>query len=146
MSGVNKAIIVGRLGADPDVQTLPDGETKVAKMSVATSERYKDRSGEMVEKTEWHRMVAWRKKAEFAEKYLRKGVAYAFEGKLQTRKWQDSEGHDRYTTEINVENIQFVEGKASQQASAGQAQQAPQQRQQAQAQPKQESFDDDVPF
>lgn len=97
MSGVNKAIIVGRLGADPDVKTLPDGETKVASMSVATSERYKDRSGETVEKTEWHRMVAWRQKAEFAEKYLRKGVMYYFEGKLQTRKWQDSEGHDRFT-------------------------------------------------
>ena len=100
-SSVNKVILVGNLGRDPDVKSLQDG-SKVVNLSVATSESWKDKqSGERREKTEWHRVVIWNQNlAEVAEKHLRKGSKVYLEGQLQTRKWQDQSGQDRYSTEV----------------------------------------------
>ena len=101
MSSVNKAIVVGNLGRDPEVRATQGG-SKVANFSVATSERWKDKhTGEQKEQTEWHRIVVWDRLAEICEQYLKKGSKVYLEGKLQTRKWQDNNsGQDRYTTEI----------------------------------------------
>lgn len=98
---VNKVILVGNLGRDPEVRFMQDG-TKVANLSVATSESWRDKqTGERREKTEWHRVVIWNQNlAEVAEKYLRKGSKVYLEGQLQTRKWQDQSGQDKYTTEV----------------------------------------------
>lgn len=102
MSGsLNKAIIVGNLGRDPEVRTTQRGD-KVANLAIATSERWRDQAGETQEKTEWHRVVLFGKIAEVAERYLARGSKVLIEGKLQTRKWQDNTGNDRYTTEIIV--------------------------------------------
>ena len=100
---VNKVIIVGNLGRDPEVRTMQSGD-KVANFSVATSERWKDRNtGEMQERTEWHRVVIFGRTAEIAEQYLRKGSKVYIEGQLQTRKWEDNQtGQERYTTEIVI--------------------------------------------
>ena len=100
---VNKVIIVGNLGRDPEVRTMQSGD-KVANFSVATSERWKDRnSGEMQERTEWHRVVIFGRTAEIAEQYLRKGSKVYIEGQLQTRKWEDNQtGQERYTTEVVI--------------------------------------------
>ncbi len=100
---VNKVIIVGNLGRDPEVRTMQSGD-KVANFSVATSERWKDRnSGEMQERTEWHRVVIFGRTAEVAEQYLRKGSKVYIEGQLQTRKWEDNQtGQERYTTEVVI--------------------------------------------
>ncbi len=100
MNGVNKVILVGTLGRDPEVRSMQSGD-KVANLSVATSERWRDKSsGEQREKTEWHRVIIWGKTAEVAEKYLSKGSKVYLEGQLETRKWQDQSGADRYSTEI----------------------------------------------
>ena len=100
MSSLNKASIIGNLGRDPEVRHTQSGDT-VANLSVATSEKWTDRSsGERRERTEWHRVVVWGKLAEIAEKYLRKGSKVYLEGQIRTRKWQDNDGKDRYTTEI----------------------------------------------
>ena len=100
MSSVNKAILIGNLGRDPEVRTTQGG-SKVASLSVATSERWKDRNtGEQKEQTEWHRVVMWEKLAEVAEQYLKKGSKVYLEGRLATRKWTDNSGTERYTTEI----------------------------------------------
>jgi single-strand DNA-binding protein len=102
MSGsFNKVILIGNLGADPDVRSLQSGD-KVANLSVATSERWKDRDGNQQEKTEWHRVVIFGRTAEIAERFLRKGSKVLIEGQLQTRKWQDQSGADRYSTEVVV--------------------------------------------
>ena len=100
---VNKVILVGNLGRDPEVRTMQSGD-KVANFSVATSERWKDRnSGEMQERTEWHRVVIFGRTAEVVERYLRKGSKVYIEGQLQTRKWEDSQsGQERYTTEVVI--------------------------------------------
>ncbi len=109
MAGVNKVILLGNLGKDPDVTTLESG-VKVARFPLATNEYYKSRDGEPVEKTEWHQVVLWRNRAELAEKYLSKGRMVYVEGRLQTRQWQDKEGNQRYTTEIIGDVINFVGG------------------------------------
>ena len=100
-NGVNKVILIGNLGRDPEVRSTPDGAT-VVNLSLATSESWRDKdSGERREKTEWHRVVIWNQNlAEVAEKYLKKGSKVYLEGQLQTRKWQDQSGQDRYTTEV----------------------------------------------
>ncbi len=109
MSGVNKVILVGNLGADPEARHLPNGAA-VANFNVATTEVFKDKqTGERREITEWHRVVAWRWNAEVAEKYLRKGSKVYVEGKLRTRKWQDKDGQDRYTTEILVDELKLLD-------------------------------------
>lgn len=107
MSGVNKVIIIGHLGKDPEMRYLPDG-TAVASMSLATSEQFKDRDGNKQERTEWHRISIFGRPAEVAGEYLRKGSQAYVEGRLQTRKWQDQQGQDRYTTEIICNRLQLL--------------------------------------
>lgn len=102
MRGVNKVIIVGSLGQDPEVRYTPNGQA-IANLSVATSEQWRDKQGQKQERTEWHRVVIFGKLAEVAGEYLRKGSQAYFEGKLQTRKWQDKQGQDRYSTEIVID-------------------------------------------
>ncbi len=108
MAGVNKVIIIGNLGRDPEIK-YTQSNVPVANFSVATSESWKDKtSGEWQEKTEWHRVTAWRHLAERAEKYLRKGKQVYVEGRLETRKWQGQDGQDRYTTEIIAVQLQML--------------------------------------
>lgn len=109
--GINKVILVGNLGKDPETRSLPSGEA-VANVTVATSESWKDKtSGEQKEKTEWHNVVFFRRLAEIAGQYLKKGSQVYIEGKLRTRKWQDKDGKDRYTTEIVADEMQMLGGK-----------------------------------
>ena len=105
--GVNKVILVGNLGNDPEVRYMPNGNA-VANLSLATSESWKDQQGQMQERTEWHRLTMYRRLAEIAGEYLKKGSQIYVEGKLQTRKWQDQQGQDRYTTEIIVDQMQML--------------------------------------
>lgn len=109
--GINKVILIGHLGADPEVRYTQSG-TAVANLRVATSERWKDRqSGEMQERTEWHRVVLFGKLGEIAEQYLRKGSQVYLEGRIQTRKWQGQDGQDRYTTEVVAADMQMLGGR-----------------------------------
>jgi single-strand DNA-binding protein len=107
MSGINKVIIIGRMGADPEVKTVTGGNT-VARLSVATSEQWKDREGQKQERTEWHRVVVWGKLAELCGKYLAKGRQVYVEGRLQTRSWEDQQGQKKYATEIVANTVQFL--------------------------------------
>jgi single-strand DNA-binding protein len=107
MSSVNKAIIIGCLGKDPEVRYMPNGDP-VTTLSVATSEKWKDKSGEQQEKTEWHRITLFGRVAEVAGEYLKKGSRAYFEGKIQTRKWQDKDGNDKYTTEIVAHQLTML--------------------------------------
>ncbi len=109
---VNRVILVGRLGKDPETRYMPNGEA-VTNATLATSERWKDKSGEQQEKTEWHRLTFYRKLAEIAGEYLKKGSLIYVEGKLATRKYQDKEGKDTYTTEVIVNEMQMLGGKPS---------------------------------
>ena len=173
--GINKVIIVGNLGQDPETRTFPDGGS-ITNISVATSESWKDKqTGQQQERTEWHRVVFNGRLAEIAAQYLRKGSKVYIEGSLRTRKWQDNQsGQDRYSTEIAAREMQMLDSRgdagdqfapqqnASQQAVPQQAapqqnqQAAPQQNQQVpQGQPQQQpapapsgfdDFDDDIPF
>ena len=114
---VNKVILVGGLGKDPEVRYTADGSV-VATLSIATSETYKDKtSGERKTNTEWHRVTLFGKIAEIAEKWLKKGSSVYIEGKLKTRKWQDKEGNDKYTTEINADTLKMLGGKSDKQDS-----------------------------
>jgi single-strand DNA-binding protein len=108
MRGINKVILVGHLGRDPEVRYL-DGGTAVANFSIATSESYTNKQGERVDQTEWHNVVFWRGLAETAEKYLHKGSKIYVEGKLRTRSWDDKEGNKRYTTEIVGDNFVMLD-------------------------------------
>ena len=107
MSGVNKAIIVGRLGSDPEVKTISSGQT-VCRLSVATSENWTDRDGQKQERTEWHRVVIWGRMAEVCGQHLAKGRQVYLEGRLQTRSWEDQQGQKKYTTEIVANTVQFL--------------------------------------
>jgi len=108
MAGINKVILIGRLGRDPEVRYTPDG-TAVANFSIATSEEWKDReTGEKKERTEWHRIVAWRKLGEICGEYLSKGRQVYVEGRLQTREWEDQDGKKRWTTEIVARDMQML--------------------------------------
>lgn len=107
MSGVNKVILVGRLGADPDVKQLSSGKS-VCQLSLATSESWMDRDGQKQEKTEWHRIVVWGKMADVCGRHLSKGRQIYAEGRLQTRSWEDQQGQKRYTTEIVANTVQFL--------------------------------------
>jgi len=165
--GINKVILVGNLGNDPEVRYTPSGGA-VANITIATSETWKDKnSGQKQEKTEWHRVVMFNRLGEIAGEYLKKGSKVYVEGKLQTRKWQDKNGQDRYTTEIVANEMQMLDSRGgtgdfapSQQQSygggqqqGGQQQGRPQQQQQQQP-PMAEpvgagdfsDFDDDIPF
>ncbi|MGH8707819.1 MAG: single-stranded DNA-binding protein [Burkholderiales bacterium] len=112
MASVNKVIVVGNLGADPETRYLPSGEA-VTNIRVATTDRWKDKaSGEMKEATEWHRIAFFGRLAEIAGEYLKKGSQVYVEGSLRTRKWQDKEGHDRYSTEIRGDVMQMLGSRA----------------------------------
>ena len=134
ISSLNKVMLIGRLGKDPEVRYTSNGDV-VADLSLATSEKYKSANGQVTEKTEWHKLIVWRQTAEFVKQYLKKGQLIYAEGKISTRKWQDKEGNNRYSTEIQVRTLTALgslgggsQGSAPQAASNGPAQ------------------DDDIPF
>lgn len=110
MAGVNKVILIGNLGADPEIRNLPSG-TSVANFNIATSESYTNKSGERVTQTEWHRIECWEGLARVAEQYLKKGNSVYIEGKLRTEEWQDKEGNTRYTTKIRAQNMTMLGGR-----------------------------------
>jgi len=116
MAGVNKVILVGNLGKDPEIRYLDNG-VAVANFSLATTESYKNKSGERVSQTEWHNVVLWRGLAEVAEKYLKKGASVYIEGKIKTRKWEDKDGNTRYNTEILADSMNMLGSKQSQESS-----------------------------
>ena len=144
--GINKVILIGNLGKDPEVRYMPNGNA-VANVTLATSESWKDKNtGETQERTEWHRVVFFRRLAEVVGEYVKKGSKIYVEGRLQTRKWQDQSGQDRYTTEIVADQMQMLDARGS-----GGGDYAPQQRDSAaaapaSAPPADDSFDDDIPF
>jgi len=151
--GINKVILIGNMGRDPEIRYTPSG-LAIANLTLATSESWKDKqSGENVEKTEWHRVVMYQRLAEIAGEYLRKGSKVYIEGRLQTRKWQDKNtGQDRYTTEIVANEMQMLDSKGS--AGGGEssyqkpaaASAASSSSGSAEAAPALDSFDDDIPF
>jgi single-strand DNA-binding protein len=142
---VNKVILVGRLGKDPEQRFMPNGEA-VTNATLATSENWKDKSGEKQEKTEWHNLTFYRGLAEVAGKYLKKGSMIYVEGKLATRKWQDKEGKDRYTTDIIVNEMQMLGSKGdSQPAESAQPAEA-KPATTSKAATDWDSLDSDVPF
>ena len=153
--GVNKVILVGNLGNDPDMRYTAGGAA-VANISIATAESWKDKNtGEQQERTEWHRVVFFGRLAEIVGEYLRKGSQIYVEGRLQTRKWTNKEGHDQYTTEIVANEMQMLGGRAS--GGSANYDSAPQQQQNSAPTPQQaapassspapaDDFDDDIPF
>lgn len=144
--GINKVILIGNLGKDPEVRYTPSG-LAVANITIATSEGWKDKqSGEMQERTEWHRVVFYQRLAEIAGEYLRKGSKVYVEGRLQTRKWQDKNtGQDRYTTEIIASEMQMLDSKGGSSDSSSYEKPAAATGT-ADAAPALDSFDDDIPF
>jgi single-strand DNA-binding protein len=118
MASVNKAIVLGNLGRDPELRHTQSGKA-VCQLNVATTETWNDQSGERQEKTEWHRIVVWGRQAENCDKYLSKGRSVYVEGRIQTRKWQDKDGADRYSTEIVADRVQFIGGGAGARDSGG---------------------------
>ena len=152
MASVNKVILVGNLGADPETRYMPNGDA-VCNIRVATTESWKDKqSGDKKEITEWHRVVFYRKLAEIAGQYLKKGSQVYLEGRIRTRKWTDKEGQERYTTEIEANEMQMLGGKREGEQSAPRSESAPAQNQQRSA-PAQnggggsfDDFEDSIPF
>lgn len=127
MRGVNKVILIGNLGKDPDTQHL-EGNIAVAKFSLATTETFKDRSGKLISQTEWHTVVLWRGLAELAQKYLHKGSLVYIEGHLRTRSWEDKEGNKKFATEVVGDNLVMLDKRSDGNAEApgfNQAQQGP---------------------
>lgn len=119
MASVNKIILIGNLGADPETRHLPSGDC-ICNIRLATTESWKDKSsGEKREITEWHRVVLYRKLAEIAGQYLKKGTQVYIEGRIRTRKWQDKAGQERYTTEIEANEMQMLGGRSGAGASSG---------------------------
>lgn len=168
MASINKVILVGNLGQDPEVKYMPSGGA-VANISIATTDSWKDKStGEKKDKTEWHRVVFFNRLAEIAGEYLRKGSQVYIEGSLRTRKWQNQQGQDQYSTEIVAREMQMLgsraggsgdfksspsqgqaqqQGQAPSQGGSSNQQQPQQQQQQASAPPQNfDNFDDDIPF
>ena len=148
--GVNKVILVGNLGKDPEVRYMPNGNA-IANITLATTESWKDKqSGEQQEKTEWHRIVMFRRLGEIAGEYLKKGSQVYIEGKLQTRKWQDNSGNDRYTTEIVANEMQMLGGRGGGGSAGFSSDSAPAQAAPVQSAPAPAAaggdFDDDIPF
>ncbi len=154
--GVNKVILVGNLGADPETRSMPSGMT-VTNIRIATSESWKDKaSGAQQERTEWHSIALFGRLGEIAAEYLRKGSQVFVEGKLRTRKWQDKQGNDRFTTEIIADNMQMLGGRAGAGAPGGGAERGagggapPRDDYDQSAAPApaggKEDFDDDIPF
>ena len=146
--GVNKVILVGNLGQDPEVRYMPNGNG-VANISIATTDSWKDKNtGQMQERTEWHRVVFFSRLAEIVGEYLKKGSQVYVEGRLQTRKWQDRDGNDRYTTEIVANDMQMLGGRGggSNFDQAPPSNQNAAQRSSAPAEAPMDDFDDDIPF
>lgn len=148
---MNKVILIGNLGQDPEVKYMPNGNA-VANITVATSESWKDKNtGEQVDKTEWHRVVFFRRLAEIVGEYLKKGSKVYIEGKLQTRKWQDKNGADHWTTEIMASEMQMLDSRGGGSSDFNQSQDSSQSMQQsspsqAAPAPANNDFDDDIPF
>ncbi|MCD6056105.1 MAG: single-stranded DNA-binding protein [Gammaproteobacteria bacterium] len=148
--GINKVILVGNLGADPEVRYMPSGDA-VASLSVATSESWKDKAtGEAQERTEWHRVVLFKRLGEIAGEYLRKGSKVYIEGKLRTRKWQDQSGQDRYTTEIVADQMQMLDsrtaGPGASNISSAPGSAKPHDLSETAVPAGDDGFDDDIPF
>ncbi len=162
--GVNKVMLIGNLGQDPEVRSTGSG-TAVCNLRIATNESYKDQDGQLVEKTEWHSVVAWSRLAEICGEYLKKGSRVYFEGSLQTRSWEDRDGNTRYTTEIKAREMMMLDGRdsdhsgdnysydqrrpqQSRQQPPQQPQGQPQPQHQQQAQMPDDTFapDDELPF
>ena len=142
MAGVNKVILIGRLGSDPEVRYTPSGDA-VANFNIATSEEWKDKNtGEKKERTEWHRIVAWRRLGEICGEYLSKGRQVYVEGRIQTNTWEDKDGNKRYTTEILASTVQFLGGRES--AGAGRPETPP--IPEFPGTPATGAGDDDIPF
>lgn len=145
MAGVNKVILVGNLGKDPEVRHLENGAS-VANFPIATTESYKDKNGNRQEQTEWHNIVLWRGLADIAEKYLKKGNQIYVEGKLRSRSWEDKEGNTRYITEVIGDNLTMLGGKPSESNDSS----SPKSNTTTAAKPSaaavQEDDDDDLPF
>ncbi|MFQ5981988.1 MAG: single-stranded DNA-binding protein [Woeseiaceae bacterium] len=140
--GVNKVIVIGNLGQDPDTRYMPSGSA-VTNLRVATNESWKDKqTGEQKDRTEWHSVAMFGRLAEIAAEYLRKGSQVYIEGKLRTRKWQDRDGNDRYTTEIIADEMQMLGARSGAGAPAMSDSPPPS----AQPQPSGDDFDDDIPF
>jgi len=142
MAGINKVILIGRLGSDPEVRYTPSG-VAVANFNIATSEEWKDKeSGEKKERTEWHRIVAWRRLGEICGEYLSKGKQVYIEGRLQTRDWEDRDGNKRYTTEIVASDVQFLGPRDSSESARPRSTSTTD----YQGVPAQGPADDDIPF
>ena len=143
---LNKVMLIGNVGRDPEVRYLDgnSGNAKVATFTLATTERYRDRNGEIRENTEWHNIVAWRGNADVAERFIRKGTQLFIEGRIRTRSWDDQTGNKRYTTEIIVDNLQLLGKKSDnpggQQGGYQAPAQQPQYGQQAYSQPAQPAY------
>ena len=150
MASVNKAILIGNLGKDPEVRYMPDGKA-VANITVATSEKWKDKTGEKHERTEWHNVTFYSPLAEIVWQYLKKGSSIFVEGRLQTRKWQDKNGQDRYTTEIIANEMKMLGGRGDQSSSQPAQQSRSQSNQDARNRATFDAqapagFDDDIPW
>ena len=153
--GINKVILVGNIGADPEVRYMPSGQA-VANVTLATSESWKDKqTGQNQERTEWHRVVFYNRLAEIVGEYLRKGAKLYVEGSLKTRKWQDKTGADRYTTEIVASEMQMLDGRGNNAGAPPEMRSAPAARPQSSPAPQSGSeptmamdtdLDDDIPF
>ncbi len=137
--------MIGNLGSDPEVRTIESG-AKVANFSIATSERFKDKNGNQVDRTEWHNIVMWRGLAEIAEKYLKKGSQVFVEGKLRTRSWDDQNGNKRYTTEVLVDNMTLLGRADGGASSAPSAPTAAPKNQVNEPSASMDDIDDDLPF
>jgi single-strand DNA-binding protein len=149
---LNKCMFIGRLGQDPDIKYLQSGSA-VCNISIAVGDDYKDKQGQKVERTEWVKCTAFGRLAEIMGEYLRKGSKVYIEGKFTTRKWQDQQGQDRYSTEINVSDMQMLDGRSDSHGAPAHQQSQPQAQQQSQppqnqqaATPNFDDFDEDIPF
>jgi len=157
MPSVNKVILMGNLGRDPEVRFMPNGDA-VCNFSIATTDSWKDKAGERQEKTEWHNIVMYRRLAEIAGEYLKKGRPVYLEGRLQTRKWQTKEGQDRYTTEVIADSMQMLGGRDGAPAQESQPSSQPDNKNEFDQTPSRnnqsgssnsssfDEFEDDIPF
>ena len=146
MASVNKVILVGNLGRDPEMRYAPDGGA-IANFSIATTDKWKDKSGQLQERTEWHRIVMFGRQAEIAGEYLKKGSQTYIEGRLQTRKWTDKEGQERYTTEVVADRMQMLGSRSGGSARAMPDDDAPAPRSSgADARGGIDDLEDDIPF
>lgn len=142
MNGLNKVMLIGRTGNAPEVRHLEDG-TCVANIGLATGESYKNKAGEKVDKTEWHRVVFWKKLAEIVEKYVTKGQLLYVEGKIQIRKWQDKDGNEKFTTEIVANSMQMLSKNEAPKASSAQE---PENKSNNAGTTSNQGLDDEAPF